>query len=382
MSLTDPFLNLGLPATSSYSSGNSILTMGMTPYVNPTQPAPSSWETSPGNQAASLQAAGPQIKQAQTSDSQAALLFNGQATQGSGPLDLNDPANSGSVSATSTYLGGVNPDYANTYNGAGTSPNGPGSSGLLPGYAAGASPTQPGLTNLTGILASKVPLRTLPDENTYTYTGSNMKIMIEPAYGSNAAGQSRPPTRKELIECTTLTISIHREKSPVRACGYINPKGFARGRRTIAGTFILTPFTVDVLYRFLNGFNGIDMSRDSGYVKVDQLPPFDATLVFADEYGHTSYRKLLGIDMLTDGTVYSVQDQITEQTITYMASDFTPLLPSGKPNTTSSYAGTPAGNGNTSTLTPWDVMGNTPAIQPTPAGGTVAAASGDTTSSR
>jgi hypothetical protein len=122
------------------------------------------------------------------------------------------------------------------------------------------------------------------------------------------------------------------------------------------------------------------MSRDSGYVKVDQLPPFDATLVFADEYGHTSYRKLLGIDMLTDGTVYSVQDQITEQTITYMASDFTPLLPSGKPNTTSSYAGTPAGKGNTSTLTPWDVMGNTPAVQPTPAGGTVAAVSKGTSS--
>ena len=47
---------------------------------------------------------------------------------------------------------------------------------------------------------------------------------------------------KQLLECTTLTVSVHRVKSPVRACGYINPKGFARGGRTIAGTMILTQF--------------------------------------------------------------------------------------------------------------------------------------------
>ena len=55
---------------------------------------------------------------------------------------------------------------------------------------------------------------------------------------------------KVLVEASTLTVSIHREKAPVRACGYINPKGFARGRRTIAGTMILTQFRVDVLFRF------------------------------------------------------------------------------------------------------------------------------------
>ena len=33
------------------------------------------------------------------------------------------------------------------------------------------------------------------------------------------------------------------------------------------------------------------------------------------------------MELLTDGTIYSVQDLLTEQTISYMAADFTPLLP-------------------------------------------------------
>ena len=132
---------------------------------------------------------------------------------------------------------------------------------------------------------------------------------------------------KVLVEASTLTVSIHREKAPVRACGYINPKGFARGRRTIAGTLILTQFSVDVLFRFLQAVLPQDFSSDSTYVKVDQLPPFNATILFADEYGNASYRRLLGLEFVTDGTVYSIQDLLSEQTISTMASDFTPLLP-------------------------------------------------------
>ena len=70
----------------------------------------------------------------------------------------------------------------------------------------------------------------------------------------------------------TLTVSVHREKAPARACGYINPKGFARGRRTIAGTLILTQFTVDVLFRFLQAVMPNDLSKDTTYVKPDQIP--------------------------------------------------------------------------------------------------------------
>jgi hypothetical protein len=164
------------------------------------------------------------------------------------------------------------------------------------------------------------------DELIHTYAGSDMRVLIEvrPPPGSMPG----PAKRKQLIELTTISISVHRVKSPARACGYINPKGFARGSRTIAGTIILTQFTVDVMYRFLyEEMASQDLSKDSFYLKPDQLPPFDMTLMFSDEYGNASQRRLLGVDCATDGTVYSVNDMFTEQTISYYAADFTPLMP-------------------------------------------------------
>jgi hypothetical protein len=276
----------------------------------------------PESRNASVQDAQPQLSQMQYANNLAQLQIDGTTAQASGAVPT--VSGDGQISVTSTPYGPQPPQP---------------STGLLGStyIPANSSPPRYNLSNLVGSLAGGAQMYSLPDETAVTYTGSSMRILIAPAYGSQGTGQAPSSARKELIECTTLTVSIHREKSPVRTCGYINPKGFARGRRTIAGTFILTPFTVDVLYRFLCNYNGQDMSKDSQFVKVDQLPPFDVTLQFADEYGHTSYRRLLGVDMLTDGTVYSVNDQITEQTITYMAADFTPLVPVGKSGNTLDY---------------------------------------------
>jgi len=183
-----------------------------------------------------------------------------------------------------------------------------------------------------------------------SYTGSNLKVMIEVANdGTNTTnptglstttnsnsvsqqGTSKPARQaKQLVELTTITVSVHRVKSPAVACGYINAKGWARGRRTIAGTLVMTKFTTDVLYSFLNsGAFTSDLSKDTTYMKVDQLPPFNLTLLFADEYGNTSSQRLLGVELVTSGDVYSIQDMLSEQTVSYVAADFTPLMPLNK----------------------------------------------------
>lgn len=332
------------------SSLAGMSTLGLSPVASPTNPAPSPFEMTPNSRNGSLVTAAPQIDAA-AKDSN----FTASTDPFNAPLGVNldgyaIPADQ--VSITSQAVG---PQYATgSYN--------PGNS---PQIASGASWTPSSYNLLSSFVG-----RGLPDDDHYTYTGSNMKLMIQPAVRPATAGAPTP--NKQLVECTTLTISIHREKSPVRACGYINPKGFARGRRTIAGTMILTPFTVDVLYRFLGGYTGTDMSKDSGYVKVDQLPPFDATLYFADEYGHISSRRLLGIDFLTDGVVYSVHDQITEQTVTYMAADFTPLLPSSAtPSRSAYYPGSASDNQASPTV--WSAR-QTPAAT-TPNGAPVVATS-------
>lgn len=163
-----------------------------------------------------------------------------------------------------------------------------------------------------------------PFSNTYAgYTGADVRLMIELADPSSDGRRYA----KQLIESTTISVSIHREVAPVRAGGYINPKGFALGKRTIAGTLILTQFTVDTLYSFLQSTNVTDGSKDTTFTKIDQLPPFNITMLFTNEYGYASQRRLLGVKFVTDGTVYSIQDMLSEQTLSWMALDFTPLMP-------------------------------------------------------
>jgi hypothetical protein len=172
------------------------------------------------------------------------------------------------------------------------------------------------------------------DEKIYTYSGTDMRVMLDMSDAIVPVGAPRKvtPKPKQLIEIHTLSISIYRVKTAVRACGYINPKAFSRGTRTIGGTMILTPFTVDILYRFLlGGAASQDSSEDSHFTKPDQLPPFNLTLMFADEFGNISHRRLLGIEMSTDGTVYSQNDMYSEQTILYQAADFTPLQANTQP---------------------------------------------------
>lgn len=154
-----------------------------------------------------------------------------------------------------------------------------------------------------------------------SYTGADLKLLIE------CGATGKPNYYFELVECHTISVSSYRMKTPVRALGYTNPKGFARGLRTIAGTMVLTEMNVDVLITFLQNVMVQDSSKDSQVTKVDQLPPFNITMVFANEMGASSCRTISGVEFLNDGTVYSVQDLLTERTISWMAYDFTPLMP-------------------------------------------------------
>lgn len=156
-----------------------------------------------------------------------------------------------------------------------------------------------------------------------TYTGADVRLLIEaaetPSNGHRYA--------KQLLEATTISVGTHREVAPVRAGGYINPKGFALGKRTIAGTLIVTQFTVEVLFRFLQSVMLNDGSKDTVFTKIDQLPPFNITMILTNEAGYASERKIIGVKFVTDGVVYSIQDMLIEQTISWMATDFTPLVP-------------------------------------------------------
>ena len=97
--------------------------------------------------------------------------------------------------------------------------------------------------------------------------------------------------------------------------------------KAIRCTMVMTKFAAEVLLRFLASGLTSDKSKDSHYSKVDQLPPFDLTLLFTNESGWASYQRVLGVEFVTSADIYSIQDMLTEQSVSYLATDITPLLP-------------------------------------------------------
>ena len=128
----------------------------------------------------------------------------------------------------------------------------------------------------------------------------------------------------ELGELQTISYSMHRENSPVRTLGHVNPRGFVKGARTIAGSLIFTVFNEYAFYR-IKQFKQALLTQNYAPL-ADMLPPFDVVLTFFNEYGLAAKMKIYGITIVDEGQTMSVDDLITEQTYTYMARGLQPLV--------------------------------------------------------
>lgn len=58
---------------------------------------------------------------------------------------------------------------------------------------------------------------------------------------------------------------------------------------------------------------------------VDQLPPFDITLTFANEYGQTAFKKIYDVDLMNEASGASVDSIVMEQQMSYVARRISPL---------------------------------------------------------
>ncbi len=119
---------------------------------------------------------------------------------------------------------------------------------------------------------------------------------------------------------------MHRENSPIRTLGHVNPRGFVKGARTIAGSMIFTQFNEYAFYR-IESYRKI-LSDNKGYYAplADMLPPFDIVFTFFNEYGLAAKMKIFGVTLVDEGGTMSIDDLITEQTYTYMARGLQPLV--------------------------------------------------------
>lgn len=82
----------------------------------------------------------------------------------------------------------------------------------------------------------------------------------------------------------------------------------------------------------------------------DQIPPFDVTITFANEYGQAATRSIYGCEILNEGSGASMDDVVIEETMTFIARDLGPMVPT---KISSNFTSTIQGfNDLNSTLTP------------------------------
>lgn len=152
---------------------------------------------------------------------------------------------------------------------------------------------------------------------------TNIERITELMNEVEAAG----PVTKELAELQTLSISIYREKMPVRVLGSVYPRSYTRGSRTIGGSMIFTVFHHHVFQELIEasayrstGVGDWDRHRWTTHI-ADQLPPLDISVRFANEYGNLSWMALFGVEFINEGMVMSSEDILIEGTNTWVARD-------------------------------------------------------------
>lgn len=196
---------------------------------------------------------------------------------------------------------------------------------------------------------------TLTQEYTKTYTSFSGCDIIASFNG------------KMIGELQGITYSISREKAPIYTMGSPEPRSFSRGKRGIAGSLVFTVFNRDALIEeFKDKLDGDNLgiqkfkanashknymsveewdSQMSEYaggnanisddgltggkvsdivgkyspVYADEILPFDITITMANEYGQKAVLVIYGVELMNEGSGYSVDSVTTEKAYTFVA---------------------------------------------------------------
>ncbi len=165
-----------------------------------------------------------------------------------------------------------------------------------------------------------------------------------------------------------ISYAVQREKAPIFVMGRVDALSFSRGKRGIAGTIVTlmldqhvmlaTPFAnlkfiadKDEIYPDVASRNDASSLEDLGaldpsytfdpsnlgdaYVQssawyVDQIPPFDVVIVAANEYGKAATMRIYGIEILNEGSGFSVDDMVIENQMTYVCRTILPWSKMGE----------------------------------------------------
>lgn len=204
---------------------------------------------------------------------------------------------------------------------------------------------------------------------TYTsFSGVDIKVVID----GHVSGTMQ-----------AVSYAIQREKAPIYVMGRVDPLSFSRGKRGIAGTMISIMLDQHMMWREpwisssrvildndeivpdefinstnpantpnnfssnINAFSGLgsvsgqgntpDLYREfasGGAISsewgpqrpnyVDQIAPFDISIVAVNEYGKAAMMRIYGCEILNEGSGFSIDDIVIENQMTYICRTILP----------------------------------------------------------
>lgn len=151
-------------------------------------------------------------------------------------------------------------------------------------------------------------------EQNVSFSGTDMVVSIDLVFPDGTK------FNRVIGSLQTLTYSIHMDKFPVRSVGNANAKDYVFGPRTIAGSLIFAVFNKHFAYEMME-----TASSTSGLAQyhflMDEMPPFNVTVSFANEYGETARLAIYGVRIINEGQTMSVNDIYTENTYQFVATD-------------------------------------------------------------
>lgn len=194
---------------------------------------------------------------------------------------------------------------------------------------------------------------------TYTsFSGVDIKVVID----GNVAGTMQ-----------AVSYAIQREKAPIYVMGKVDPLSFSRGKRGIAGTMISIMLDQHMIWRepwassssvvldkdeiipdeftgsadlrdTIDDFSGLNATgtlpnptlsdaltgaladgweaRGPNYV--DQIAPFDISIIAVNEYGRAAMMRIYGCEILNEGSGFSIDDIVIENQMTYICRTILP----------------------------------------------------------
>jgi hypothetical protein len=165
-------------------------------------------------------------------------------------------------------------------------------------------------------------------------------------------------------EAMSFTVGVNREAGPLYVMGRKEPIAIPKGKRGVGGSFILAQLGFDALLEYYSSIRGSDTSKGIWIRKdeqmpitgertagmnqpksstitngvnintstaaelwtdigtpnyVDQMPPFNATIIGKNEQGYMMGFRVYGITIINEGIALSIEELNMEKRYTFIA---------------------------------------------------------------